>query len=377
MRVAFGTTVLERGRAQGTVDGIGNYSHELLRRLRETPDLDVRPFAYSASHPAESNAELLNFGPFGPQALVSLATGLPFALASRQVGAAVDLVHAPDHLIPAVRRVPVVATLMDAIPLAHPEWVNYSFRGIKNALWKRSAHWADHVVTLSTHAKEELIRWFGLREERITVTPLGVDERWFREVPDATAVQTRSRHTLPERYFLFVGTLQPRKNLLRLIAAHRLLPASLRRECPLVVVGRAGWGCDEEVRLLSAGEAGTLRWLRYLPEDELVSVVASATALVFPSLHEGFGLPVLEAFAAGLPVIASNTTSLPEVAGDAALLVDPTQAGDIAEAMRLIASGGSLADELIRRGRARAREFTWEKTAAATAQAYRRVLSAG
>lgn len=375
MRVAFGTTVLERGLAQNAVDGIGNYSRELLRRLYSTKGLELAPFVYSSElRNRELISEAADFGPFKPQALFSLISGRAFPIAAQRVSNKIDLVHATDHLIPRLPKTPVVATLMDAIPLAHPEWVTYSFQGLKNALWRRSASWADHVVTISEHAKQELIQWFRLPEERITVTPLGVDQRWFVEPTTGDIARVNAEYALPEKFFLFVGTLQPRKNVSRLIEAHRRLPDALRREFPLVVAGRAGWGCDAEVTALNEGDRGALRWLRYVPDGDLVPLVSRATALAFPTLHEGFGLPVLEAFAVGIPVLSSNATSLPEVAGDAAILFDPHQPDEMAEAMRSLINDEGLAGQLKVRGRKRAALFTWERTAEMTADVYRRVL---
>jgi alpha-1,3-rhamnosyl/mannosyltransferase len=125
---------------------------------------------------------------------------------------------------------------------------------------------------------------------------------------------------------------------------------------------------------LNEGDQGALRWLRYVPDEDLVPLVSRATALVFPSLHEGFGLPVLEAFAVGIPVLSSNATSLPEVAGDAAMLFDPNQPDEIAEAMKLLINDEALAGKLRASGRERAPLFTWERTAEMTADVYRQVL---
>lgn len=374
-RVAFGTTVLERGLAQNAIDGIGNYSRELLRGLAETDKFEIFPFVYSSELPNRAHgADTIDFGAFRQQALYSLVTGCGFPIAARRTSDKIDLVHATDHLILRLPKTRVVATLMDAIPLAHPEWVAYPLRRIKNALWRRSAGWADHVITISEHAKEELIRWFRLPEERITVTPLGVDRRWFVAPTTSDVCRVDAAYSLPERFFLFVGTLQPRKNVSRLIAAHRKLPSALRHEFPLVVVGRAGWGCEAEIAALNEGDRGALRWLRYVPDGDLVPLMCRATALVFPSLHEGFGLPVLEAFAVGIPVLSSNATSLPEVAGDAAIFFDPSQPDEIAETMKLLINDQALAGQLKARGRERAALFTWERTAEMTADVYRRVL---
>jgi glycosyltransferase involved in cell wall biosynthesis len=375
MRVAFGTTVLRQGLVTGSLDGIGTYTRELLKQLGRIRGLDLRPFAFSGNRFQSPRNRLLDLGPFKLQAIFSAVSGLPFPVADKAVSGEVDLVHATDHLIPFLRKVPVVATLMDAIPLSHPEWVPSSLRGIKNSLWRHSVQWATQIMTISTYAKQELIKWFGLREDRIHVIPLGVDRRWFVAPADAEVERLNKQYNLPQSFFLFVGTLQPRKNILGLIAAHRMLPRDMRNDFPLLVIGRPGRGGGKTVQALANNTDHTLRWLQYVPDIDLVPLVWRAGAMVFPSLHEGFGLPILEAFAAGVPVVASNVSALPEVAGDAAWLVDPNRFAELAEAMRSVVTDAPLAGELRRRGRARALQFTWGKTATATAKVYHQVLA--
>jgi len=373
MRVALGTTVLEQGLSQGGLDGIGNYSRELLTHLKRLPLLDVQPYVFSGAVSPDRNASILQAGSFGAQALFALTTGRPLPGRMSAFAGRFDLVHATDHLIPCISKIPVIATLMDAIPLSHPEWVNYSLKGLKNAFWKRSTRWASHVLTISEYSRQELIEWFGIPERRISVTPLGVEPRWFVAPSPAQRERVRQLYQLPSRYFLFVGTLQPRKNVARLIAAHQMLAPALRREFPLVVVGRAGWACEKEVQALSDGDHGCLRWLNYVPDEDLLPLVSQASALTFPSLHEGFGLPVLEAFAAGVPVITSNSTSLPEVAGSAALLIDPMKVAEIADAMNLLLTDDAVSEKLRKLGRERATRFTWESTAKLTQGVYQQV----
>ena len=229
------------------------------------------------------------------------------------------------------------------------------------------------MVTISEFSRQEIARWFRLPEERISVIPLGVDETWF-EIQGAEILdRVRSTYSLPDHFFLFIGTLQPRKNLDCALAAHQLLPREQRMQFPLVVVGRAGWECGQLIERLQA-DGAAVRWLRYVPQDDLPAILRLATALVFPSLYEGFGLPVLEAFAAGTPVIASNTTSVPEVAGDAAMLLDPQDPSAWRDAMQALAGDDRLAQHYRARGLARARLFPWEATAAALADLYRRMV---
>lgn len=372
MRVAYGVSVLAAAMQRGGADGIGTVASELMQRLQVAPSLDLLPFEYAPVASGQIPGAVA-VGRFQPQAALSLATGMAFPAMQRRLQGRVDLVHATDHYVPRLRGVPVLATLMDAIPLSHPEWVAYRFKSLMNEAWRRSAHWADHVLTISEFSKGEIARWFRLPESRISVIPLGVDSRWFERPEVGEFERVRRIYALPERYFLFVGTLQPRKNLERLVQAHALLPASLRRDCPLIVVGRRGWGCEDLAGRLEGGVLPDVRWLSYVPDGDLPVMLAAATALVFPSLYEGFGLPVLEAFAAGTPVIASAATSVPEVAGDAALLVDPMDAAGWCDSMRMLAGDEALAERLRDKGRARARLFSWEQTAAKLAGLYEKV----
>ncbi|MFH1154176.1 MAG: glycosyltransferase family 1 protein, partial [Pseudomonadota bacterium] len=177
-----------------------------------------------------------------------------------------------------------------------------------------------------------------------------------------------------QRYFLHVGMFQPRKNHVNLIRAFQLLPRALRENYSLVMVGNYGWGCGrvvKEVRRMEGEKEA--RWLQGVDEKDLIALYQGCAAFVFPSLFEGFGFPVLEAFASRVPVITSNTSSLPEVSGDAALLIDPENFREIAEAMSQVVSNNTLREQLVSRGAMRASLFTWEKAAAETLAVYRKL----
>ncbi len=378
MRVGFGVTVLARCLALGGIDGIGSYTRELMKRLEADSAVELFPISYGYSpsqFPIGSRAPT-TFGRYAPLAAASAVSGLPFP-GTAQLKARVDLIHAPDHLIPNYGEIPVIASIMDAIPLSHPEWVSLKLRRMKNALWKRSAQWASHIITISEYSKQEIAQHFGIDAQKISAIPLGVDARWFRPLEDEIMRGVLKRYDLPQHYFLVVGTLQPRKNIARVIEAYRSLPKAVRNEVPLVVVGRAGWRCEEVVEMLTSSSSGnSLRWLKHLPDDDLLAVLKGATALIFPSLYEGFGLPVVEAFAAGTPVITSNTTSLPEVAGDAAMLINPLDVSEIAAAMQLILEQPELADSYKRKGQERALSYSWDRTASMTLDVYKKTREA-
>ncbi len=372
MRVAFGVSALAAGMQQGGVDGIGSVTRELLGRLQSSADVEVLPYEFAHTVSGQIPGALA-VGSFQRQALCSLVAPVSFPVMRRVLRGRVDLVHATDHSIPRLRGTPVLATVMDAIPLSHPQWVDYRFKGMMNAAWRRSAHWADHVLTISEFSRRQIARHFRIPESRISVIPLGVDDRWFQTPSDAEWQRVSAAYALPEQFFLFVGTLQPRKNLECLLQAHETLPEDVRHHFPLLIVGREGWGCEALVSRLRADTVPHVRWLNYVPGADLPVLLSRATALLFPSLYEGFGLPVLEGFAAGTPVIASVTTSIPEVAGDAAILVDPLDPMAWRDQMLKLTSSPDCLEERIRLGKKRARLFSWSKTVQELTRLYTQV----
>lgn len=375
MRVGFGATVLVKGLEGNKLDGIGYYSRELAASLC-SGGVGVTPVVFGSNGIDELFGARVSTLP-GFRCGVGwglLGMGYP---AGKRLYPKIDLYHATDHLIPRLKKIPVVATIMDAIPLARPQWTNRRLRYLKNYIWKRTISWADHFVTISEYSRNDLVECFGIAPENITVTPLGVSERYFDSV-DAKVVSNylgrmRLRSGL---FFLFVGTLQPRKNVETILAAYLQLPIRVKDAIPLIVVGREGWGCSDIVTRLiaySTVKEPKVRWFRSVTDEEKRILMQNAAALVFPSLYEGFGLPVLEAFASSLPVITSNTTSLPEVALDAALLVDPTNVEQLTHAMNRVVEEEELRIALKSAGLARARTFTWARCAAQTLAAYRSV----
>ena len=394
MRVGFGVSALCKGLTGGGLDGIGNYTQEMMLRMGSgqgaQESTKIVPFAFGCPVPndlirqiADPNkntgltppiASGVQLGRYSFNTAWSVVTGGNFfgidALTKQ-----VDLIHATDHYVPKCKPVPLVATLMDAIPLSHPQWLRSEFRSIKNMLWTRAANWADEVITISEYSKLELSKWAGIPLNKITVIPLAVDERWFADVSAARTTSVRTKYQLPEKFFVSVGTLQPRKNIESTIRAHRTLSPAERLRTPVIIIGREGWKCDALLKLIDEDTAsGAVRWLQHVPDAELLPVLKCATALIFPSLGEGFGLPVLEAFAANVPVITSNTTSLPEVTGDAAIAIDPLNVDQIADAMQRVLDDDTLIADLKMRGQLRARQFTWQACADATLAVYQRMV---
>jgi glycosyltransferase involved in cell wall biosynthesis len=373
LRVGLGTTKIESFTGDGRLDGIGVYTQALMRHLPQA-DCSVEPYSYPnwRGAPAEVGVGRLMPQSFEMASLVDLVTP-----SVHRVHMPADIFHVTDYRI--VRMdCPVVATLHDALPIKYPEWCSPRLRGLKNHLQVKAARKADHVIALSHFAIDELVECFGVDPQRISVVPCGVNEEWLQAPhPDAVAA-TLAEHGLRQGYFLFVGTLQPRKNLERLLDAWLGLPPAMRLERALVIVGSAGWRCESLLaRLNGARENGeNIIWLSELACDEqLRHVFAGAGVFVFPSLYEGFGIPVVEAFASGVPVVASNTTSLPEVTRGAALEVDPLSVGALRQGMLDLVHDHALRARCIAAGHARSRELTWQATAHATAKVYHAVLS--
>ncbi len=311
--------------------------------------------------------------PLSPSLAVTALTGLP-SPGTAEIERAFGLYHATDYLVPRLRRTPVVATVYDAIPLRSPQWANSRLRRTKNWLLRSSVVHADLVVAISHAAVAELVEHYGIPEARIRVVPLGIDPRWMDAPPPARVRQTLSTHRLVPGYFLFVGTLQPRKNLETLLAAYDRLPRRVIGEHQLAIVGRYGWNAEslrEELRHRAA--RGRCVWLNYVPAAELRDLYQGAGAFVFPSLAEGFGLPVLEALGAGLPVVASDLPVLHEVAGKLAEFVPPLDADAMAAAMnRALDHPEFTGAREVRRGRAR--NMDWVSCAQRTIGVYRELL---
>lgn len=281
--------------------------------------------------------------------------------------AAVDVLFSPANVAPLSPPAPGVVTIHDLAFLLYPEFFSRSFALYYRNIIPRIVRESTAIITDSESTRADLVELTGADPKKIVTIPLGASRMFRQRLSKARLAEVRERYNLPERFFLSLASLDPRKNLKRLVQAYRYLPDDLVEEVGLVIVGAgnrvfADTGIATEIskvrrgRVLSPG---------YLPADDLPALYRLSTALVFPSLYEGFGLPVIEAMAASTPVITSNRSSLPEVAGNAAVLIDPESVEEIAAAMELIATDSGTRNLLVERGKKRASGFTWDKTAKA------------
>lgn len=297
-------------------------------------------------------------------------TVLPLELARRRL----DLIHGTLNVLPLARRIPGVVTIHDVAFLRFPERFLAGKRRYLSYFTRWSARGAARVIASSENTRRDVIELLGVRDDRVRVVYLGVEDRMREPVDPEAVARLRVRHGLPERFFLFIGTLEPRKNLVRLLDAY----AAARRagvDWPLVLAGGRGWLYEEIFRRVQTlGLEPHVHFPGYVLYDDLPLWYNAAGAFVYPSLYEGFGLPVAEAMACGCPVLTARNSSLPEVAGDAAILVDGEDVEALSAGLIQLAGDEALRATLRERGAVQAARFTWRDTAAGVLDTYEEVL---
>jgi glycosyltransferase involved in cell wall biosynthesis len=273
----------------------------------------------------------------------------------------VDLFYSPDFVLPPLRkRTPALLTVHDLSFLRHPETFPQALRDYLERAVPRSVERADHILADSHATRRDLIALLDVPPDKVTTLHLGVSPRFSPEADAGERVSLNERYPLgPKPYVLAVGTVQPRKNIRRLIAALDVLAPT--HDVTLALAGQPAWLADP---ILEAAEArDDVRVLGFVDDADLPALYRQAAVFAFPSLYEGFGLPPLEAMACGTPVVASNASSIPEGVGDAGLLVDPLDVPALAAALDRALTDEALRDALRERGLSRAAEFTWERSA--------------
>lgn len=361
--------------------GIGRYTDQLIRAMLARDEATLRLMCSYRPGAAQGVGAIADrFGPLGapvgrnpvPNRVLHAAWELLNWPKAEQVGGPCDVFHATNHLAPPPGKAKVVATIHDLTSIRFPHWHTPYQRLVAKYLPK-SVKRSDLLIADSQSTADDLMSYLDVPASKIRVVPLAAAPQ-FHEAPSAeTLLAVRGRYGLAGSYFLFIGTLEPRKNLGTLLLAYQKLPLAVQEAHPLVLVGSRGW---EDERLLTTIDAlEHVRWLGRVPDADLPALLAGALGFVYPSFFEGFGLPVLEAMAAGCPAITSPVSSLPEVTGTgddaAALLVHPDDVVGLSDAMRRLAEDSALREDLRSRGRERAGRFSWDKAAAETLAVYR------
>jgi glycosyltransferase involved in cell wall biosynthesis len=295
-------------------------------------------------------------------------------LAGRKAG--IDVLHSPYWTNPLWSPWPTVVTVHDVIQLVLPQYQALARQRVYFGLVTRALRRATAIITVSACSRQDMVRTMGLPPERIFVIPNAIPESLGPITDEATLGAVRARYGLTEPFVLYLGANDLRKNLNRLIRAYAVLPRSLRDTYQLVVAGRQ-WPYDHplypdpKLVVRELGLESRVVFTGGIPESEKAALLSAATVFAFPSLYEGFGLPVLEAMACGTPVLTASTSSLPEVTGDAAVLVDPTSVEAIGAGLAELLESEARRRDLAERGQARAAHFRWSEVAEQTVKVYR------
>lgn len=381
----------------GARGGIGQYSYNLAHALARVDtentysEYILFPAINHILHPEYKKVDLPDTGNFRVvfrtipvhfQLMRYLwLPGMPGSLREYMLGGlGADLYHSHTYCVPRFRdkKKRLVVTVYDVSVLTHPECHtrtnrDFCLRGIKDAV-----RHADGIIAISEHTKADLIDYFNAPPELITVTHLAASSA-YREIKDPAALQAAAKkYALPENYILFVGSLEPRKNVRTLLKAYSLLPERLKKEFSLVVAGGKGWlNSDIPASAKELKISERVKFAGYIEDPDIAAVYSGAAVFAYPSLYEGFGLPILEAMSCGTPVVTSDTSSMPEVAGGAAALVSPHSAEGIAAALSRVLERAEVRREMKEKGLKRAALFSWDKCARETLAVYRKVVESG
>ena len=367
MHIGIDFTAAVRQRA-----GIGRYTRNLVRALAEI-DLTnhYRLFAADPGNKSKEEVWPANFQvrrvPLSDRWLQILWQRLRIPLPIQLLVGKLDLFHSPDFVLPPVGSAPALVTVHDLSFLRVPECFVPGFAAYLESAVSRAVRRAGHVLADSSSTRSDLVELMGVDEARITVLHPGVEPR-FRPVGDADELaRVRTTYRLPAQFVLGLGTLQPRKNFGVLIGAFAQAVLSSPAECRdlhLVIVGERGWMYDDVLSKASTtGVRERVHLVGFVADEHLPALYSLASVFAFPSLYEGFGLPILEAMACGVPVVAADNSSLPEVAGEAAVLFDAHDEAALAQALVLLQSDLGLRKRLVQEGLERAGNFSWSRAA--------------
>ncbi len=360
--------------------GIGEYAYQLLLSFYEKATKDISFRIYLKNKPEFDMPKQTDFFKYeivGPsKAWTQIA--LPIALYFSKNRP--DIIFTPGHYAPRFSPVPRVISIMDVAYLRFPDLYNKDDLYQLKHWTKYSALKAKRIFTISQSSKNDIIKYYNVVPKNVDVTFLGINEN--KHTITTTMKEIEQKFGISGKYILFVGTLQPRKNIVKLIEAFSLVKKNKEAErvidnVNMVIVGKKGWKYEEILEAPSVyGVKECVSFLEFVDDDELTTLYKNALCFILPSLYEGFGLPILEAMRNDCPVITSNISSLPEAGGDAALYVDPNSSEDIAKTLTRVISDEKLRKSMIEKGKTQVKKFSWNKTASETLEGLEEVVHA-
>ncbi|MCJ7691572.1 MAG: glycosyltransferase family 4 protein [Clostridiaceae bacterium] len=369
--------------------GIGIYAANLLKyllKIDKNNEYNAYSFFYDCFPPNWKDKRMIGRFKRISKRIVFAQTNLPTTfLKKKWINSSieykekmlgnVDIIHSTAYMIPELFNSKLIVTIHDLSFLIFPEYhtqENYQLV-LKNLIYLNSRPYM--VICDSEQTKKDVIKYFHVPEEKLKVIYLGVDDKFTKEVDKNKKAKVLKKYNLAKDYLLCVSSIEPRKNFLRIINVFsQLIKKKEYRNLRLVCVGGKGWKNTEIYeKVKKKNLESVVRFLGYLEEDELPHIYNGAKLFLYPSLYEGFGLPVLEAMARKVPVVTSNVSSLPEVAGDAAIMINPYSEKELFDSMLALLENDEKRGELISRGIKNAKRFNWGKTAKNTLQVYKEV----
>ncbi len=283
-----------------------------------------------------------------------------------------NIFHSLDFLGPVWKKdFKVIQTIHDIIPLIFSKEASYKSLFMCKYIMPLMFKTGDIIITFSDNTKNDLLKNYNIKPDKIKVIPLAGRDEFKQQIPETEIIRVKQKYSITKKYFIFTGTLEPKKNVIRIAKAFLIMKKKYDDFC-LVFAGAKGWRVDELYEI--AKQEKDIIFTGFVPDEDLIPLVKGAYCFLFPSIYEGFGLPVLDAFNAGIPLITSNTSSIPEIAGDAAILVDPYSIEELHKAMLIMIEKQEKRNEFIEKGKKQAEKFSWDKTVDEIIRIYESIL---
>lgn len=362
--------------------GIGIYTYELTKLLQINKDIELSGEIFNFFNRNDISKDIE-----GLTIPIKLCTLFPYGVYrriwnkipinyNRLFQSDADIYHFFNFIVPPRINGKIITTIHDMTYILYPETMDKrNLKRITDDI-DYSVNRSDKIITVSESSKRDIIRYLNVPEEKIEVVYNGVEyDRFAKSNNNQDKLKVMQKYNLPQNYILYMGTLEPRKNIESIVRSYSVLKKNYNNEIKLVIAGKKGWLFENIFNLVESLKLqDDVIFTDYVDEVDKAAIYQMANLFVFPSIYEGFGIPVLEAMASSVPVITSNVSSLPEVAGDAAILVEPKDVNSIAKNMHKILSNNDLRDKLICKGHIQAKKFTWEASAEKLYKIYKSMM---